>query len=356
MILLHTDLHGLEDATAMERWLNIFSQALIITYFVMIMMMVIEYFTIVTRGKWDIKLQKKPFFQMVIASLLGIIPGCLGTFTVVTLYLHQIFRFSSMNVAMIATTGDEAFLMYSMFPGKALLLNVILFLISIISGLVIALIFRKNDYFTKFRDHLVIHENEPVHVNFHKHDAGSQPQKLSFVRALLITGLALFLIFVIFFQGDEWGWERITLVISTIIGLVIVIFVSKHFLTDHLWQHTVKKHIPRIFLWTIGTFAFLEIVLHNLHIEHYLENNYWIVLAIALIIGIIPQSGPNLVFVTLFASGHIPFSILLANSIVQNGHGSMPLLAESRKSFVIMKSIGLFIGLLAGIVGVLFGF
>lgn len=356
MILLHTDLHGMEDATTLERWLDIFSQALVITYFVLIMMMVIEYITVVTRGKWDVNLQKKPFFQMIVASILGIIPGCLGTFTVVTLYLHQIFRFSSLNVAMIATTGDEAFLMYSMFPGKALLLNVILFAVSIFSGLILAYVFRKNDYFTKFSDHLVIHENEPVYANFHKHDPGTNSHNFSFIRALLVTGLSLFLIFVIFFQGEEWGWERITLVISTIIGLFIVVTVSGHFLTDHLWQHTVKKHIPRIFLWTIGTFAFLEIILHNLHFEQYVADNYWIVLMLALLVGIIPQSGPNLIFVTLFASGHIPFSILLANSIVQNGHGSMPLLAESRKSFMIMKSIGLFIGLLAGISGILFGF
>jgi hypothetical protein len=54
--------------------------------------------------------------------------------------------------------------------------------------------------------------------------------------------------------------------------------------------------------------------------------------------------------------GTIPFSILLANSIVQNGHGSLPLLAESKKSFVIMKTISITIGLIVGISGLLFNF
>jgi hypothetical protein len=79
-------------------------------------------------------------------------------------------------------------------------------------------------------------------------------------------------------------------------------------------------------------------------------------LIMALLVGIIPQSGPHIIFVTLFANGSIPFSILLANSIVQDGHGSIPLLAESGKSFLLMKAIKLVIGLLIGFSGLLLGF
>jgi hypothetical protein len=46
----------------------------------------------------------------------------------------------------------------------------------------------------------------------------------------------------------------------------------------------------------------------------------------------------------------------MANSIVQNGHGSLPLLAESKKSFVIMKIINILVGLFVGVVGLLFNF
>jgi hypothetical protein len=75
-----------------------------------------------------------------------------------------------------------------------------------------------------------------------------------------------------------------------------------------------------------------------------------------LFIGIIPESGPHLIFVTLFVSGSIPFSILIANSIVQDGHGALPLLAESRKSFLYMKGVNFIVGLLVGITGILAGF
>jgi len=76
----------------------------------------------------------------------------------------------------------------------------------------------------------------------------------------------------------------------------------------------------------------------------------------AVLIGIIPESGPHLIFISLFLSGAIPFSVLLANSITQDGHSTLPLLAESKKGFLAVKSINVLIGLLFGVAGILLGF
>jgi hypothetical protein len=73
----------------------------------------------------------------------------------------------------------------------------------------------------------------------------------------------------------------------------------------------------------------------------------WALLAAALV-GILPESGPHLVFVMLFAQGAIPFSVLVASSVVQDGHGMLPLLAESRREFVRVKAVNLVAGLLLG--------
>jgi len=71
-------------------------------------------------------------------------------------------------------------------------------------------------------------------------------------------------------------------------------------------------------------------------------------LMISVLMGIIPESGPHLMIVTLFSKNLLPFSILLANSIVQDGHGMLPLLAESRKDFLKVKSINILVGFLVG--------
>ena len=60
---------------------------------------------------------------------------------------------------------------------------------------------------------------------------------------------------------------------------------------------------------------------------------------LATAVGFIPESGPHIAFVTLFANGVIPFPVLLANSISQDGHASLPLLAESRKAFFLAKAV-----------------
>ena len=90
--------------------------------------------------------------------------------------------------------------------------------------------------------------------------------------------------------------------------------------------------------------------------NRYGKLNLILILMIAVLIGIIPESGPHIVFITLFLNGTIPFSILLANSIVQDGHGAIPLLAESQKSFIVMKLINILVGLIVGFSGYFFGF
>jgi len=57
-----------------------------------------------------------------------------------------------------------------------------------------------------------------------------------------------------------------------------------------------------------------------------------------------------MIFVTLFAQGSIPFGILLASSVVQDGHGMLPLLAESKRAFISVKIVNFAVGLIVGLV------
>ena len=73
------------------------------------------------------------------------------------------------------------------------------------------------------------------------------------------------------------------------------------------------------------------------------------------LLGLIPESGPHLLFLTMYDQGMAPFSVLLASSIVQDGHGMLPLLAHSRVDFLKVKAINLVAGLLAGSLLLLLG-
>ncbi|MFH1645558.1 MAG: putative manganese transporter, partial [Candidatus Omnitrophota bacterium] len=73
------------------------------------------------------------------------------------------------------------------------------------------------------------------------------------------------------------------------------------------------------------------------------------------LVGIIPESGPNIIFIMMFAKGMVPFSVLVANSIVQDGHGMIPMLSYSIKDSIYIKSFNLFIGITLGYILFLFG-
>jgi hypothetical protein len=146
----------------------------------------------------------------------------------------------------------------------------------------------------------------------------------------------------------EWNWVRWTILLVLSVTLFIVSTVPDHFLLDHLWKHVVRSHVPRVFLWTWGALAVTHALTQQLNLTTFIADNRWAVLAAASAVGIIPESGPHLLFVTLFAQGALPFSILAANSIVQDGHGMLPLLANSRSAFVVVKAINLTVGLVVG--------
>jgi hypothetical protein len=132
--------------------------------------------------------------------------------------------------------------------------------------------------------------------------------------------------------------------------LIIVIVAEEHFLEEHLWQHVIKVHLPKIFFWTFGVILCLTILNNYVNIHDIIDSKPFIVLLIAILIGLIPQSGPHLIFLILFANGDLPLGIFLANCIVQDGHGALPLLAESRKAFLISKAIKVGLAIFAGII------
>ncbi len=335
---------------------HIFKHALMITSFVLMMMLIIDYINVQTNGIWNKKLQQKGWLQIIIAAFLGIVPGCLGAFTIVSLYTHRIVGFAALVTAMIATFGDEAFIMFAMIPGKAMILSVIVFSVAIITGFIIMFFENKKDALADKSFGFEIHTEEPICNCFPKNKIIHQIRHISFERALLISVFLLFIIFLATGElgSKEWDWKQITFFIGGIITLFIVSTVPDHFLKEHLWGHVIKKHFFRIFLWTFGAILFIHYLENYLNIEEWVKSNQIVILLIAVLIGIIPESGPHIVFITLFVNGTIPFSTLIASSIVQDGHGALPLLAESKKSFVYMKLINILVGFVIGYIGLLF--
>lgn len=243
-------------------------------------------------------LTSRPAVQYIASAVLGLIPGCNDAFVVVTMYISGIVSFGALVTVMITTFGDEAFVLFSALadpkmgirPGQIFALCAILFIVGIGGGLLADTLARRLPL--RLAPKCVIPHHD-------KEDA-----------------------------GHRFRW--------------------KHFLTEHAFRHVFLKHIPSLFLWMLGSLLALYFLEEHFQLTRHIQGTPAGMVLIAGLVGLLPFSGPNLVFITLLGKGAIPLSVLVANSIVQDGHGLLPLLSFSVTDGIKIKLFKLLLGLAVG--------
>jgi hypothetical protein len=342
----------------MEIFFHSLKHALMISLFVFVMMMFIDYLSVMTRGRMNRLIGKGTFRQYVLSSGLGAVPGCLGAFMNVSFYVRGLITFGAIAGGMLATSGDAGFVMLAMFPRTALFLFVILFVL----GVVMAFVIDRLVPILKIKpceecQSVEVHAEEECRF-LHFAEVLEQLKRLSLSRFLLLLLLigSLYSSFNGIIGPESWDWERITFV--SLLGLAgfIVVSVPEHYLEDHIWNHIAKKHLWRIFLWSFGVLLFVEMASNFWNLEAFVRSNMLWVLFISGLIALIPELGPHLMIVMMFAEGLVPFSVLLTSSIVQDGHGILPLLSHTIKDSLLVKLFNLVIGLTLGFLLYSFGY
>jgi hypothetical protein len=279
----------------METFLDVLRESIKITLFVLLMMIAVDFINVKTKGKLESILQSgRRWKQYLVASLLGTAPGCLGSFAGVSLYIHGMISFGAITGLMFATAGDEQFVMLAMFPETALIMFGILFLLGIIVGY-------STDYIVKkFKIQTC------TDCEFKQYHPGKE------------------------------GY--------------------KHYFKEHIWTHIIKKHIFKIFLWTFGALIVVEYGMTFVNLQSITSDYKFLLLVLGALIGLIPESGPHLIFVMLFAKGLIPLSVLFTSSVVQDGHGLLPMLSYSVKDSILVKVFNFVFGISLGSIIYILGF
>jgi len=272
-----------------------------ITLLIFGLMIIIELLVLRYKDKVIKTIKYNKISKYIVPSFFGIIPGCIGTFAMDSLYMAGLLGFGGITAVMIATSGDEAFLLISMVAAgeipllTVVYLTVILFAMGIIGGKLADLFIKK--YKIKFCEKCGI-------IN----------------------------------HGDKE-------------------FKFKHFIKEHIYKHIIKKHIWQVFIWLFAAIFIIGLIQANIGQEITFSGaNLFYVLIIASLIGILPISGPNVFFIVMFSKGMIPFSVLLANSIIQDGHGLLPIMGFSMKDTIKIKSFNFVFGFIVGLILLLAGF
>jgi len=261
---------------------------------VTLIMIVIEFLELKFEKGIQEKITRKPVNQYAIASLLGAIPGCADAFFIVSLYSHGIVGFGALVAVMLSTAGDEAFVMLSMIPEEALLIFVLCAIFGLIGGFIA-------DRVVKW---LKIETSQPCAIEFHKEE-----------------------------------------------------FNTKHFFKEHVYDHILKKHIPKLFLWIFLTMIVVNFLVNNFNLEPFISNlPELFLIIIAALLGIIPESGPHLLLLILYSKGLVPFSVLLVNTLSQDGHGLLPLLSYSLKDTIYVQIFTTIFSIIIGVMLYFIGF
>jgi hypothetical protein len=265
-----------------------FSETMKIILIITLLMLAIEFLELKFKDKIREKITTRPINQYVAASLLGAIPGCVDAFFIVSLYVHGLVGFGALTAVMLSTAGDEAFIMLAMIPKTALLIFAICAILGIVGGF----------FADKIAKLIGLKTCQPCEIEIHEEE-----------------------------------------------------FDFKHFLKEHAYAHILKKHIPKLFLWIFFTMLAINLLTKNFDIEPVITSlPVFPLIVFAALIGIIPESGPHLFFLILFKEEMIPFSVLLVNTISQDGHGLLPLLSYSVKDTINVQIFTTLFALAVGII------
>lgn len=381
----------------LEILLDAIRSAVLVSGLVVVMMMIIESLNIDSHGRLLGKLKGSRPAQIVVSGLLGLVPGCIGGFASVSLYTHGIIGFGALVAMMIASSGDEAFVMIATMPDKAWWIFLILFCIAVCCGFIVDKLYRKSAPRSVCERSFEVHDEDGKSKHSH-----ADSRHLGWKRVVMFLGVAAFITallagwlecgsheheaghgesvvacggcgchehsaehgaghgesavvsgegFELNLLSEEWMYWLFGAL--SLIVLIVLVTGSDHFVEEHLWQHIIKEHLASIFLWTFGVLVLVGAGLHYLDIGNWISSNTALMILLATLVGIIPESGPHMVFVTLYASGIIPLPVLLASCISQDGHSSLPLLAESKKDFLLAKGINCLIALATGYLAML---
>lgn len=256
------------------------------------LLIIVEYLELKFKDKIREKITGRPMNQYIMASLLGAVPGCLDAFLIVSLYIHGLVGFGALTAVMLSTAGDEAFIMLAMAPDAAWKIFIILIGLGIIGGFLADKVIQ---YFN-------IETCEHCIIEIHEEQS------------------------------------------------------SSHFLIEHVYGHILKEHIPKLFIWIFIPLTLVEFLIQRFDFASMVSTlPLYTLIIFAALVGIIPESGPHMIFLILYSKGLIPFSVLLVSTLSQDGHGLLPLLSHSVKDTIYVQTFTTLFSLAVGLFLIIVG-
>ncbi|ORP15358.1 hypothetical protein B7947_02855 [Vibrio paracholerae] len=287
--------------------------------------------------------------QVVIAALLGALPGCGGAIVVTTQFVSGKVGFGALVAVLTATMGDAAFLLLASQPVTGLCVIGIGVVTGCITGLVINALHR-DDFMRPALTEL---------SNKLRTSCCSATSTVSF-KAINLQGLfwkylllpASLVAFASSFQIDinqvlslpemSIEWIGALLAVSCMLLWALTQEIEDYqstvseddkIRTSHPMQKAAQD-TNFVSAWVIIAFLAFELTLHFTGFEIGANWGNWGVWmpALGIVIGLLPGCGPQILVTSLYLSGALPFSAQLSNAISNDGDALFPAIALAPKA------------------------
>ncbi|MHA6267020.1 putative manganese transporter [uncultured Aliiroseovarius sp.] len=267
--------------------------------------------------------------QVPLAALLGTTPGCGGAVVVVAAYSSGHVGFGAVVATLTATMGDAAFLLIATRPDAALVVLPLSLVVGILSGWLV-------DHFHKVEyraGNLASCELAPLIGRTRLQDIA---YLLLAIPGFTVGAAQLAQVEINAIFGIPVQWLALT---GTFLGLTI-------WATSKLAAMTNAKDSPItrmaeetsfISVWVIGAYLAYDYVAEfaGLDIELLFQSIAPLLPLMAIIVGLIPGCGPQVLVATLFLNGVIPFASLVGNAISNDGDALFPAIALNPKAAIV---------------------
>ena len=277
--------------------------------------------------------------HVIMASLLGALPGCGGAIIVVTQYIQGRISFGSLVAVLTATMGDAAFLLLAAEPKTGLFIFALGAVVGALSGYIV----------DKIHGISYLQDHSKIKVVFEK-------LKKNFISKFNIFWTLIFLpgfvvgIFVAFQQDLDQILkipEGFSLVASLgLAGAILSIFMwSLNPLSDFQCSTDRTRNLLSrvvdttnfVTTWVICGFLVFEIFIYITSYDLKTFFDIWLpfVPLMAILFGFLPGCGPQIVVTTFYLNGFIPLSAEIGNAISNDGDALFPAIALAPKAAII---------------------
>lgn len=305
----------------------------------------------ISQYKWLVNVHaNNSKYQVVAASFMGAIPGCGGAIIIITQFVQGRLSFGAVVAVLTATMGDAAFLLLASQPGVGLFVIAIGVVVGVISGWCVDLI--HGDTFMRQE----VNKKAAKPCCHQRSDQGiSAPIKLQgvFWQYMLVPSGVIAILFSFQVNVDKFlhleggtidvigaGAAIITMILWSLSREVSSYesFVSEDLTinTRDLFQK-VAQDTNFVTSWVILAFLVFELFIFFSGVD--LDNVFsqWgnLTPMLAILIGLLPGCGPQIMTTSLYLSGTIPLSAQLGNAISNDGDALFPAIAMAPKMAII---------------------